>query len=186
MGIEDTVISIGARIFGAIWRWVKLLWSNKIRRIWIIKKLTKLADEKYEIEKDKLDKEVLIKEADLKEKAGLPHLRWSSSLARELLELNLAAAKKKIETRLKLDKKIIFSGKNIKSRKDVDFLYKRLKMVVDVEGQALNQKIEVIYNDCHANNFIDVDKPKIGQEIGTLLKEKYTDLMIEKETPQKD
>jgi tetratricopeptide (TPR) repeat protein len=144
--------------------------------------LAALADEKYEIEKDKINNEIPLQEGNLKEKAGLRGLRYSSPLARELLELNLAAAKKKIETRLSLDKEIIFSGKKVKTDGDIHLLMERLRAVADAENRALKEKLDAIYKDCHANSFLDVDKPKIDQEIETLLKEKHTDLMIEKET----
>jgi len=148
--------------------------------------LAALADEKYAIEKNKIDKEITPQEADLKEKAGLRGLRYSSPLARELFELNLAAAKKKIETRLRLDKEIIFTGEKIKTAEDVNLLIERLRTVADAERQTLKEKIEIIYKDCHAGSFINTDKPKIDQEIDALLKEKHTDLMIEKETRRKE
>jgi len=143
--------------------------------------LAALADEKYEIEKDKINKEIPLQEANLKEKAGLLGQRWSSGLARKLLELNLAAAKKKIETKLRLDKEIVFSSKKVKTVEAVDFLIERLRTVAESEKRTLKEKIEVMYKDCHANSFIDVDKPQIDNEINTILKEKHTDLMIELE-----
>ena len=164
--------------------WIKTSATDKIMfcQKGMTATLTALADEKYEIEKDKINKEILLQEANLKEKAGLLGQRWSSVLARKLLELNLAAAKKKIETKLRLDKEIVFSGKKIKTAENVDFLIERLRTVADTEKRTSKEKIEVMYKDCHANSYIDVDKPKIDQEIDVLLKEKHTELLIEKET----
>jgi hypothetical protein len=100
--------------------------------------------------------------------------------------LNLAAAKKKINTKLQLDKEIVFSGEETKTNEDVDFLMERLMTVADAEKRALKEKLEVIYKACHATSYINLDKLKIDQEIDTLLKEKHTDLMIEKETVRKE
>jgi hypothetical protein len=191
MGIGETIgiIAGTVTILGGIIaatnagrKWIKSVWLYKIRRKWTIKKLAKLSDEKYELEEDKLNKEMPLKEADLKEKASLLGQRWSSGLARKLLELNLLAAKEKIETRLKLDKKIIFSNKKIKARKDVAFLFDRLKAIANKEKQILNEKIKAVYKDCRANSLINADRLKIEQEIESLLKEKDADLLIEKET----
>jgi len=167
-------------------KWAKSVWTIKIRRKWIIKKLSKLSDEKYAIEKNKIDKEIPLQEANLKEKAGLRGLRYSSPLARELMGLNLAAAKKKIEIRLSLDKEIIFSGKNVKTDGDIHLLMERLRVVADAEKMALKEKITLVNKECHANGLIDADMCKIDQEIETLLKEKHTDLMIEKEKVRKE
>jgi len=140
--------------------------------------LVALADRKYEIEKDKVNKEIPQKEVDLKEKANL---RWSSPLASKLLRLNLAAVKTKIELRLKLDKEIIFLGNKIKTDENIHLIMNRLRTVADAEKKALKEKITLVYEECHANGLIDADMCKIDQEINTLLKEKHTDLMIEKE-----
>ena len=162
-------------------KWAKSVWTIKIRRKWIIKKLSKLSDEKYAIEKNKIDKEIPLQEANLKEKAGLRGLRYSSPLARELLELNLTSVKKKIETRLNLDKEIIFSGNNVKTNGDTHLLMERLRVVADAEKMTLKEKIILVYKECHANGLIDADMRKIDQEIETLLKEIQTNLLIEKE-----
>lgn len=168
--------------------WIKTSAPDKIMlcQKGVTETLAALADEKYAIEKNKIDKEIPLQEGNLKEKAGLQGQRWSSGLARKLLELNSGAVKKKIETKLQLDKEIIFSGEKIKTAEDVDLLIERLRTVADTERRTLKEKIEIIYKDCHANSYINTDKPKIDQEIDTLLKEKHTDLMIEKETVRKE
>lgn len=143
-------------------------------------KLTTLADDKCAIEKSKIEKEIKLQEDELKENAG--SFRWSSPLARKLMQLNLDAVKKKIETKLRLDKEVIFSGEKIKTNEDIEFIMERLKALAGSEKRALKEKLEAIYKDCHANSFIEVDKVKIDQEIDTLLKEIHTDLMIGKET----
>lgn len=146
----------------------------------IVSQLSKLSDDKFEIEKNTIDKEILVQEANLREKAGLQGLRWSSVLARELLALNLEGSIKKLEAKLRFDKEIIFSGQKIKTEDDLAFIYERFKAIAETERATLKERLVVIYNDCRANSFIEIDNPKIDQEIDALLKEKYTDLMIEK------
>lgn len=168
--------------------WIKTSALDKIMLCQkeVTETLVALADEKYAIEKNKIDKEIPLQEANLKEKAGLRGLRYSSPLARELLELNLVSVKKKIETRLNLDKEIIFSGNNVKTDGDTHLLMERLRVVADAEKMTLKEKIVLVYRECHANGLIDADMRKIGQEIETLLKEIHTNLLIEKETAKKD
>ena len=164
--------------------WIKSAVPGKIKlcQNGVTATLAALADEKYEIEKDRINKEIPLQEANLKEKAGLKGMRWSSGLARKLFELNLDAAKRKIETRLRLDKEIIFSGKKIRSKRDVAFLFERLKATVETERKYLEEKIKAICEDCHARSYLVTAKDDIDQEIKTLLKEKHTDLIIETET----
>lgn len=164
-------------------KWIKSTVPGKImlcqkRKIPI---LTALTDEKYEIEKDKIEKEIPLQEANLKEKTGLRGLRHSSPLARELFELNLNAAKRKIELRLKLDKEIIILGNKIKTDEDIHLIMNRLRTVANAEKMALKEKIILVYKECHTNGLIDADMRKIDQEIETLLKEMHTNLLIEKE-----
>jgi len=162
-------------------KWIKSTWKYHIRRKSTLKKLSKLADEKYQIEKEKIDKEIPIQEADLKEKAGLRGLRWSSVLVRELLELNLTATKKKIVERYRIDKEIIYSKRKLSEKDDV-FLYDRSRETAKVERQALKQRLESIYRECPADNLLNIDSSRIDQEIDTLLRDMMTNLLIDKET----
>ena len=163
--------------------WIKSSGHEKLKRCQegILRQLSKLSDEKYELEKNKIDKEILLQENELKEKAGLDGLRWSRDLAGKLLALNLEGSKRKIETKLRLDKEIIFSGQKNKKEDDLAFIYQRCKAVAEIERAAVKEKMVGIYSDCRANTYVGADKAKIDQEIDALLKEIYTDLMINKE-----
>lgn len=152
----------------------------------IIMKMALLADEKYKVEQAKINANIEIKENNLKERKGIQGLRWSSVLARELLNINITEARRKIGLRLKLDKDIIFSGQPIKSDEDIAFLYNRLKVIADPEREALKKKIMVIYKECHTENLLSTDTCKIDDEIDMLMQERLTDLKVEKEQVLKE
>jgi hypothetical protein len=163
--------------------WIKSLAPERLKRCQeeILRELSGLSDQKYELEKERIDAEISHQEADLKERAGFQVRRWSSELARELLALNLEGLKRKLETKLSIEKKIVFSGQKIKTEDDLTFIYNRLRAIAELEGATLKEKTVAIYSDCHANSFLEGDKTKIQQEIDKLLKEKYADLIIELE-----
>jgi len=122
-----------------------------------------------------------MEEKEIIEQKGTQGLRWSSVLARELLNMNIAGIRRKIGLRLELDKNIIFSSQPIKSEEDIAFLYNRLKAIADSERKVLKEKIMVIYKECHTENLLSTDTCKIDKEIDMSLQGCLTDLKIEKE-----
>lgn len=178
MGIESFVVE---KVFGAIWKKAASLWKYKISWRWREKKLIGLSEEKYRLEKEKIEKGIPIQDAEKKEQAGLKGLRHSSPLARELLSLYLDAAKRKIGLRNEIDISIIFQGKRLNG-KNIVFLYERAKEAAKLETDYLKSEMKKIYQECHANNLLATDEPKIDDSVQELLKELMTNMLIRKET----
>ncbi len=155
--------------------------KNKLCDKKIISELASLADQKYEVEQAKIKAEIEMEEKEIIEQNGTQGLRWSSVLARELLNMNIAGIRRKICLRLELDKNIIFSSQTIKSEEEIVFLYNRLKAIADSERKVLKEKIMAIYKECHTENLLSTDTCKINKEIDMSLQGCLTDLKIEKE-----
>ncbi len=75
--------------------WKRIEWLRKLE----------LAGEKYEIEREKIMKKINSNEAEMKEKAGLEGMRWSSSLSRKIRDLYLQGTIEKLEKKLEIEKK---------------------------------------------------------------------------------
>lgn len=181
MGIEGPAISLGEKLLGAIWKKATSLWKYKIRWRWRKKKLSELSDEKYRLEKDKIDKELPILEAEKNEQALLKSVRHSSPHARDVLSLYQDAAKRKIRLRNEIDISIIFRGKKLNG-KNIVFLYERVKDTARLETDDLKRKMTKVYQECHVNSFIQVDEPEIDDSVNALLKELMTSMLIRIET----
>jgi hypothetical protein len=121
--------------------WDRIDWLKKI----------KLADDKYEIEKQEILASLYKAEMQLKEEAGLTGTRWSSGLARGLRDLYLRGSLDKLNKKLLVDKEIIFGKRDNLDAKELEFLLTRMRNLTEFEKVFLNKKLGELYRNCHAS-----------------------------------
>lgn len=141
----------------------------------IFPNLIKLADKKYSIEAIRIETEIKHKMDDAREKMGILGLGNSSSLAREILKINLSGIKEKIDKKFEIDSEIIIS--EIPNINEMKFLTDRLAELVDSEKSSLKTKLKENYG-----KFInEYDYQKLETEINSHLESKKIELEIKKE-----
>lgn len=131
--------------------WARIEWLKKI----------KLANEKYNIEREKINKEVETIEYDLKEKAGVVNMRWSTPLARSIRDSYFQGTKEKLEKKLDIDKQVILGSQVITKDEDVGFLFGRLKKLSEFEKIFLAERLKEVYQDCRQQDYFKHDIKEI-------------------------
>jgi hypothetical protein len=155
--------------------WERIDWLKKI----------KLADDKCEIEKDRILSSLTVDEMQMKEQANLNGSRRSSGLARKLKNLYLQGSLNKLDHSVQVDREIIFGEGTRLDKSELEFLRKRVIKVAEIEKAFLEKKLSEIYRDCHAfESFFNVDIAGVLSEID--IKSKSISINLEAEGLLKD
>jgi len=156
--------------------WMRIEWLKKIE----------LADEKYNIESEKIMKRISSIEMDLIERASVNGILYSSVLARKRKDLYLDGTIQKLEKKLEIDKKVILVLKIILKPDDLNFLFERIQKLAEFEKEFLNKRLSKIYQDCKASkSFFDHDIAEVYQEVDNKIKEILVDLKVEESKGEK-
>ncbi|MBA7648284.1 hypothetical protein ES703_56068 [subsurface metagenome] len=150
--------------------WKRIEWFKKVE----------LADEKYDIERDKIMKKISTIEMELIEQTNVKGSRYSSGLARKRKNLYLDGTIQKLEKKLEIDKRVI-SGLEIVSKPgDLNFLIGRIRKLVEFEKNFLTDKLKEVYQNCKTSQGIfDHDIAEVHKDVDSKMKEILVDLKIE-------
>lgn len=148
--------------------WKRIEWLKKIE----------LADEKYNIEVEKIIKKINSIEAEIKEKASLKNRRWSSVLARKIRDLYLQGTIEKLEKKPEIDRRIILGLQIVSKTEDINFLSGRIGELAEFEKNFLTKRLSEIYQDCRAQSFFGHDIAEVYSEVDKRIKEILVDLKI--------
>lgn len=141
--------------------WERIDWLKKI----------KLADDKCEIEKDRILSLLTNAEIQMKEQANLNGTRRSSILARKLRKLYLQGSLEKLDKRLQIDREIILGAKATLDKREIELLRMRADKLAKYEKDFLERILSELYQDCHAyDSFFKTDIIGVFSEIDKRLK----------------
>lgn len=159
--------------------WERIEWLKRIR----------LADKKYDIESEKIMKEISHNEAELIERAGVKGSRHSSGLARKRRDLYLQATIEKLEKKLGIDRNVIIGQQIVLETEDINFLSGRVSNLAGFEKNFLADKLKEIYQDCRTSQGIfDHDIAEVHKDVDSKVKSIFVDLEVEglqKEKPKR-
>ena len=150
--------------------WMRIEWLKKIE----------LADEKYNIESEKIMKKISSIEMDLIAQSDVKGIRYSSVLARKRKDLYLYGTIQKLEKKLEIDKKVILGLQIISKPDDLNFSFGRIQKLEEFEKNFLTERLSEIYQDCKASqSFFDHDIAEVYKEVDSKIKEILVDLQVE-------
>lgn len=143
-------------------------------------KIIYVADEKYDIESEKIMKKISYIEMELIEKASVNYgSRYSSGLARKRKDLYLGGTIQKLEKKLEVDREVILGIQVVSNTDDINFLSGRLGELEKFEKKFLVKRLREIYQDCKTSQgILDHDIAEVHKEIDSKMKEILIDLKV--------
>jgi predicted nucleotide-binding protein len=135
--------------------WKRINWINRVD----------LASEKFELISANIDAEKNLKIDNAKEKAGLDGTRYSSSLARQIGFIILESAKLKLETKLKIDKEVIFGTEVMSDPDSASLLSDRIKSFWEKEKEVVQNILKKNYEECHGMSYYEFAKERFLGEV---------------------
>ena len=135
--------------------WKRINWINRVD----------LASEKFELISANIDAGTNLKIDNAKEKAGLDGTRYSSGLARQIGAIILDSAKLKLETKLKIDKEVIYGTEVISDPDSASLLSDRIKSYWEKEKEVVQKILKKNYEDCHGMSYYESAKERFLGEV---------------------
>jgi len=124
-----------------------------------------LANDKYKILNEKIDKETSLRIATAKEKAVVSGSRYSSGLARQIGDIILESVKSELEQKLKTDKEIIFGVEFVSDPDVVNFLSQRIRGFWEGKKESVLKLLKDNFKGCHGMSLFESAKEEFLREV---------------------
>jgi len=144
-------------------------------RISILRK-PRLADEKYQLLREELERDAALRIDALKEEYGAKGKRYASVLARRIRDVLLENFKAKMRTKVETDKKFIFGTDLVTKPEDISILIRRVKDFAGLEKKLLTSQMKEFYEDCHSQSYLDSDKKGVSEQVDKMAEMMMLDL----------